>query len=129
MAARSCDITVINWSAHTLTRKDMQLSHGEFSHNGKDVPPEHIAAVHLDGDGNAVPGTAHWASESDGFATGTEGTCKYTSSKGEAFAAPWNDPFVGGNDLNVSVPKGLRAEFGAISGNQMAVTITIRKRT
>jgi hypothetical protein len=128
MAARSCDITVINWSAHKFTRKDMQLSHGEFSHNGNDVPPERFGSVHLDSDGDAVPGTAHWASESDGFATGTEGTCKYTSDKGGAFSVHWNNPFVGGNGLAVSVPSGLKYEFGDISGNHMAVTITIRKK-
>jgi hypothetical protein len=127
MAARSCKITVINWSAHKFTRKDMQLPHGEFSHNGNDAPPEHIGSVHLDSDGNAVPGTARWASESDGFATGTEGTCRYTSSKNGLFSTHWNNPFAGSNGLDVKVPSGLKAEFGSISGNDMAVTITIHK--
>src|ERR1700730_4643387 len=66
-AVRSFRITLINLSGRALTRTRIELPHGEFSDNGNAVPPEHVG----------FPAQVRWESESDGAATGTEGSVTY----------------------------------------------------
>ncbi|WP_193200732.1 hypothetical protein [Nostoc sp. MG11] len=114
MAARSFNLTLRNVTNLTLHRKNVNLMHGEFSGSGNAVPPENIAPMTR----------ATWQSESDGFATGTEGTVTYGSEVGDFFIH-WNNPFVGSNGLGVAVPTGFSYVFGDISGNDANVAITI----
>ena len=67
---------------------------------------------------------AHWESESDGFATGTQGHAIYTSEAGDV-SFFWDDPFIGGNSFSVDHSPALQANWGDVSGNNAAVTVTI----
>src|SRR5690349_10416558 len=62
-ASRSTDINFTNASAFTLQKVDESLDHGVWVQH----PPDTI----LPG------GSVHWASESNGVATGTEGRTKF----------------------------------------------------
>ena len=126
MAARSFLITVQNFTGKLWQRSNLGLSGGEWSNGGGLVPPEQILKISLDDDGNAIPGVVQFGSESDGFATGTEGFVQYESDIG-TFYIGWNNPFVGSNGFGVAVPDGFRAEYGDISGNNANVTVTIRR--
>ncbi|MEH1980494.1 MAG: aegerolysin family protein [Nostoc sp.] len=83
MAARSFFISVRNYTGRSWKREGLGLSHGEWSNNQKSIPPEHISKLTLDRDGDAIPGTISFESESGGFATGTEGFVDYIDDKGE----------------------------------------------
>lgn len=126
MAARSFSITVQNFTGKVWKRSNMGLSHGEWSNGGGAVPPEVIDRLTLDAEGNAKPGVVQFGSESDGFATGTEGSVEFKSDLGLMHIG-WNNPFVGSNGFGVGLPDGYRADYGDISGNNAGVTITIRK--
>ncbi|MFD9126876.1 hypothetical protein [Kitasatospora sp. NPDC059571] len=112
MAERSFGIKVRNFSGLDLTRKSIELPHGQWSGNGGSVPPEFIPQG----------GTAAWESESDGFGTGTEGRAIYLSDAGE-FYIHWDNPFVGSNSFDVNVPPGFSRTFGDISGNNVWVKL------
>ncbi|MFE2110324.1 Crystal protein ET79, partial [Kitasatospora sp. NPDC059463] len=62
-AARSTTVRLSNWTGCTLTRESWELSHGIWSHE----PPERIADQQR----------GSWSSESNGFATGTEGFAQF----------------------------------------------------
>ncbi len=126
MAARSFLITVENYTGKVWRRTNLGLPHGEWSNGGGMVPAETIPKLSLDGDGNAVPGVIQFGSESDGFATGTEGFVDYQSDAGNMHIG-WDDPFVGSNGFGVGVPDGYKEEHGDISGNNANVTVAIRK--
>jgi hypothetical protein len=113
MAARSFFIKVIN-AGPDLVRKDIGVNHGEWSNGGSAVPPEHIPHRTR----------AHWESESDGFATGTQGHAVYGSAAGDV-AFSWDDPFVGSNSFTVKHPPSITATWGNISGNNAAVEVTL----
>jgi hypothetical protein len=113
MAARSFFIEVVN-AGPDLFRKDIGLDHGEWSNGGSFVPPEHIPHR----------SRAQWESESDGFATGTQGHAIYGSNEGDV-GFFWNDPFVGSNSFTVNHDSTLQVTWGDISGNNAAVTVTI----
>jgi hypothetical protein len=114
MAAHSFAITLRNGSGVALRRTNLTLNHGIFSGNGNAVPPENIPNLTR----------ASWQSESDGFATGTEGSVTYASDAGDVFIH-WDNPFVGSNGLGVGVPNSIIVEHGSIDGNDAAVTITL----
>jgi hypothetical protein len=113
MAPRSFFIQVVN-AGPNLTRKDIGLDHGEWSNGGGEVPPEQIPNR----------SRAAWESESGGFATGTAGHAVYSSPGGDV-GFFWNDPFVGSNSFTVTHPPSIQAQWGDISGNNAAVTVTI----
>jgi hypothetical protein len=114
MAARSFAITLRNFMGQELSRSNLSIAHGIFSDNGNAVPPERI--------GN--PARVSWQSESDGFATGTQGSVTYATPVGDVFIG-WDNPFIGSNGLGVGVPNGFVVEHGSIDGNDANVTITI----
>ena len=98
-AERSFAITLRNVTPLTLTRANMNLAHGEWSNAGNDVPPQEIGPMNVNG--------AYWSSESDGFATGTEGWVTYNTSAGECLIS-WNNPFVGSNGFGAAAPAGFK---------------------
>ncbi|MCU7824227.1 aegerolysin family protein [Kitasatospora sp. DSM 101779] len=94
-AARSVDVTFSNWTGCTLTREEWGLSHGIWTAQ----PPVRIYDQ----------GTGSWASESNGFATGTEGYARFFSENcanpvlnGRLVRVHWNDPYVGSNSYDSS---------------------------
>jgi hypothetical protein len=93
-AARSFYVVVKNYAVD-LTRKDFGLKHGKWGKRGdgkgESVPPEKISRGTKD----------YWYSESDGLATGTEGTCVYGSERGN-LEFWWNNPYVGSDGFNVN---------------------------
>jgi len=125
-AARSFHITVQNLIGREWTRTKFGLGGGIWSDNGSAVPPEKIPPARLDNDGDLAPGMIKFESESNGFATGTEGTTSYTSNKGN-ITISWDNPFAGANGFGVAVPAGYVAEHTPIGGNNAYVTVTIRK--
>jgi hypothetical protein len=93
MAARSTHVTVINRAGRlNLVKLKQELDHGVWSSE----PPALIGNL----------GT--WMSESDGFATGTEGRVVYQiqTDEGELVGQlrlGWDNPFVGSNEYSESV--------------------------
>ncbi len=113
MAARSFFIQVVN-AGPDLIRKDIGLDHGEWSDGGGLVPPERIPHR----------SRAHRVSESDGFATGTQGRALYSSGAGDV-GFVGDAPFIGSNSFGVNHSPGIQASWGDISGNNAAVTVTL----
>lgn len=128
MAARSFHIRLENWTGTPFKLVGKQLSHGEWSGNGNDTPPENLPSVHLDGAGDAQPGSVGFGSESDGLATGTEGSCTYRSATEPAvdLDISWDNPYVGSNGFR-AYSKGFSCRWGSIDGNDANVTVQIRR--
>jgi hypothetical protein len=111
MAARSTQVILVNGTGFTLSLTGSGLSHGEWSSGAQ--PPSSVAA-------NA---TVSWQSESDGFATGTEGTADFTVvSTGASLHFHWDNPFVGSNSYDESAPVGLTLERSGGGGENATVT-------
>ncbi|PBC79251.1 aegerolysin [Streptomyces sp. TLI_235] len=94
-AARSVNVTFNNWTGCTLTREEWGLSHGIWTQE----PPVRIYDQ----------GIGTWASESNGFATGTEGSARFFSENcanpvlnGRLVRVHWNDPYAGSNSYDSS---------------------------
>src|SRR3712207_44308 len=93
MAARSTHVTLENELPElNLRRTSDELEHGEW----KDRPPQ------------LVGNRADWESESNGFATGTEGRVTYQIEDVDGkrigeLRLHWNNPFVGSNEYHESV--------------------------
>ena len=88
MASRSTHVTLTNATGSNLLRKSISLEHGVWTTR----PPQII------GD------RGEWASESDGFMTGTEGHAVYTIEDGGGeVCLHWNNPFIGSNSYHHSV--------------------------
>ncbi|MFF8768564.1 aegerolysin family protein [Kitasatospora sp. NPDC015120] len=92
-AARSTTVRLSNWTGCTLTRESWELSHGIWSHE----PPERIADQQR----------GSWSSESEGFATGTEGFAQFYAENcanpvlnGRLVRVHWNNPYVGSNSYD-----------------------------
>ncbi|MFD8478226.1 hypothetical protein [Kitasatospora sp. NPDC059673] len=92
-AARSTAVKLNNWTGCTLTRENWWLSHGIWTTQ----PPIHIY--------NQQQGS--WASESNGFATGTEGYARFYSENcanpvlnGRIIQVHWDNPYVGSNSYD-----------------------------
>jgi Aegerolysin len=112
-ASRSMEIIVKNRSGLELIRTDdYHLDHGAWTDG--DFPPESIPNR----------STATWGSESDGFATGTEGHVMYSSSAGN-FRFYWDNPFVGSNGFSVDTPPGHSYHNSDISGDNAVVRVTV----
>jgi len=89
MAARSVACTLINQTGEPLTLEGPpQLDHGILT-PGQAPPP-------------SCDGSASWSAESEGFMTGTEGRLTYRGPSGKVTVF-WNNPFVGGNDYNMTL--------------------------
>lgn len=123
MAARSTHVSISNMAGRfNLRRTAMSLEHGEWTNQ----PPLLI--------GNR----GDWESESNGFATGTEGHVTYQIEDDEArrigeLRLHWDNPFVGSNSYDESVaPAAASATDAGFSivhsgggGDNASVTFTL----
>lgn len=118
MSARSVNATLNNNTSFALQllTSSISLLHGEWT----TYPPSTIPAG----------GTGNWQSDSDGFATGTEGSLVYQfiySNNGalsiETLKVYWDDPFAGGNGYSItcSVPA-LKVGYSGGDGDNASVT-------
>jgi Aegerolysin len=134
MAARSVTVTVVNCSKVEWKRTDLKLLGGIWGPNGGTVPPEVIAGQIEDDDGEPIRSEVVFGSESNGFATGTEGWVTYTGSKksGESIGLMkihWNNPFSGGNGFGVDFQdQRYTANVGNSVGNNATVLVDIHKK-
>jgi hypothetical protein len=89
VAARSVLVSFTNATGFVLGKWWEGLDHGVWTDDIE--PPQTI-----------TPGeTVTWMSESDGFATGTEGRVQYTvGDGGSVIELHWNNPFVGANTFD-----------------------------
>ncbi|MFD4656232.1 hypothetical protein ACFWP2_11450 [Kitasatospora sp. NPDC058444] len=94
-AARSTAVKLNNWTGCTLTRENWWLDHGIWTSE----PPVHIYDKQQ----------GQWSSESNGFATGTEGHARFFSENcadpvlnGRIVQVHWNNPYVGSNSYDSS---------------------------
>ena len=111
MAARSTRIVLVNDTNFSLALTGSNLSHGEWS--GGLAPPATIAAN----------STAAWQSESDGIATGTEGTADFAvQSTGASLHFHWDNPFVGSNSYDATSAIGLALSRSGGGGDNATVT-------
>jgi hypothetical protein len=82
MPVRSFEIVLDNNSGFALTKTFDHLCHGKFTPG---LPPPDLIAPNQ---------RVNWASESDGFATGTEGYVKYRiEGNGDTVYIYWDNPF------------------------------------
>ncbi|MFH8749508.1 hypothetical protein ACH4GK_26920 [Streptomyces rimosus] len=112
-AQRSTHVTLENRTGVSMTRKWASLTHGEWQANS--YPPEMIGSN----------SSAAWQSQSDGFATGTEGEAVYVTNYGEIYVK-WNNPYVGSNSYTCTASGGHSCERSGGSGNNASVTFTVR---
>jgi hypothetical protein len=116
-SARSVEATIINQSNATLLLSgNCKLDHGILSQSPEAaIPPS---------------STATFLAESDGFMTGTEGTCVYTiSGVGSQVIIYWDNPFIGANTFGISLKPTtplFTASYNANTGNNAQVTYTIK---
>lgn len=127
MAARSVDIYFENYLNYSLSLKQdsLQLEHGIW-----DIyPPQKI--VQAD---NGAPGKAHWETESDGFATGTQGSCTYAFYDATAdqicyINIAWDDPFSGSNNYSITTDSvNAKVSYTGGDGNNASVTFQVQPR-
>ena len=123
MAARSTNVTLLNRAGRfNLFKLKQELDHGEWTTE----PPAIIGNL------------GSWESESDGFATGTEGRVTYQiqTDEGEVIGQlrlHWDNPFVGSNSYDESVtPQATSATTPGFSvvhtgggGDNASVTFTL----
>ncbi|MFG2985435.1 Crystal protein ET79 [Streptomyces sp. NPDC048258] len=110
---RSTRVTVVNQSGALLARTGAGLDHGIWS--GDQLPPSTIN----NGD------WARWKSESDGFATGTEGSAEYQMSGGGKVVFRWDNPFAGSNSYSCQVPGGHTCAQSGGGGKNAEVVFTV----
>lgn len=110
MAARSVRVTFTNKTTMALVRTSDHLDHGDW---GTEPPPRIEAAQ-----------SVGWESESAGVATGTEGNVHYTIEglPGSDTYWYWDDPFVGSNSYDQSVPETFKATRSGGGGDNANVT-------
>ncbi|WP_395844821.1 aegerolysin family protein [Cystobacter fuscus] len=115
MASRSVTVTFTNNTSQALVLANAALQGGTWSQNM--YPPSQINP------GQKVT----WESESNGFATGTQGTVTYNVQNGAGQAMmSWNDPFSGSNAYTQSAtgPYRISPPSGG-DGNNANVAFTL----
>lgn len=113
MAARSVQVTFVNKSDHALVLSSTDRSHGIWTTD----PPARIEAG----------ATVVWASESSGVATGTEAEATYNietalGETGGSVHLHWDNPFVGSNSYDESLPFGYKSSRSGGDGDNAEVT-------
>jgi len=120
MAARSVTVNLKNnlTVRLKLDTSSLKLPHGEWD----SYPPSVIGPKE----------TGTWETESDGFATGTEGYCTYLFAAGDDIGTVqlhWDNPFVGSNSYGINVdpnPPYFGDHTGG-SGDNATVTFSVQK--
>ncbi len=117
MAARSVELTLDNNTGYQMTRVRMSLSGGIWGANGARVPPEVIV----------VGGAGVWSSDSEGFATGTEGDVVFrVGNTGAELRLYWSNPYVGSNTIFADGGGSLAVSSPAdVSGNNARVRFSV----
>ena len=119
MAVRSVIVDFVNQTSKTLSRQDFGLSIGIWSNgpNGQMVPPEQIPP-----NGNALFG-----SESDGFATGTQGFANYEigGDSTQIVSLQWDNPFKGDNSYPSTSPNNYSLQILGGEGNNATVVMIL----
>ncbi|MFE6747205.1 Crystal protein ET79 [Kitasatospora purpeofusca] len=110
---RSVKVNVYNYSGALLGRIGAGLDGGIWT--GNSLPPSAIN----NGD------RARWQSESEGFATGTQGSAEYLLSGGGKVTFRWNNPFAGSNSYSCEVPPGHSCATAGGGGKNAEVTFTV----
>ncbi|MFD8694036.1 Crystal protein ET79 [Kitasatospora purpeofusca] len=110
---RSVKVNVNNYSGALLGRIGAGLDGGIWT--GNSLPPSAIN----NGD------RARWQSESEGFATGTQGSAEYLLSGGGKVTFRWNNPFAGSNSYSCEVPPGHNCTTSGGGGKNAEVTFTV----
>jgi hypothetical protein len=106
MAQRSTTWTINNATSSDLNLVSSPLAHGIWSSN----PPQVIKSG----------AKATFVAESDGFATGDEGSVTYSTSGGN-YVFYFNNPFIGQDGYNVTNPTGLDNQTVQQSGNDQVL--------
>ncbi|MFG2909755.1 Crystal protein ET79 [Kitasatospora sp. NPDC048286] len=115
-ASRSTSVNLTNNSGKLLTRSGASLQWGIWS-DGM-MPPSMVQS--------GV--TAKWASESEGFMTGTEGTVTFNVvGEQNGVTVHWNNPYWGGNGYSCDAPSGYKCTWQGGSGDNAAVSFTLSK--
>ena len=111
-SARSVDVTLVNRSSASLTCSRGILDGGEWS----TYPADHVA-----------PGaSASWRTQSNGLATGTEGSAELRiDGTDRVVTVYWNNPYVGSNSARCSVDPPFTCTASPIRGNNAALTVTL----
>lgn len=117
-AARSTTVLLVNATGCELSSAGYGLAHGRWT----EEPPEYID-----------PGTqASWASESDGFMTGTAGDAKFRTSdcanpalRRKVVQVQWANPFFGSSSYNYAgTDPVFTVLYNGGTGNRASVTFT-----
>lgn len=118
MAARSYEIAIVNLTDVEFTRKEAHLDHGVWSKDGNYTPPDKISTGQ----------TAHFGSESQGVATGTEGHVIYSSSAGD-FRVDWDNPYIGGDSSSAKCPPSYEKLLSDSKGNDATLKVVFYKKS
>ncbi|MEU3563012.1 aegerolysin family protein [Kitasatospora sp. NPDC006786] len=115
-AARSTSVNLTNNSGKLLTRSGASLQWGIWSDGG--MPPSMVQSGI----------TAKWASESDGFMTGTEGDVTFdVLGEQNKVKVHWNNPYTGSNSYSCEAPAGYKCTWQGGGGDNAAVSFTLSK--
>jgi hypothetical protein len=114
MASRSVTVTFNNNTSQSFVLSNAALQGGAWSQNM--YPPRQLA-----------PGqTVTWESESNGFATGTQGIVTYSAQGGAGQAVvSWDDPFSGDNAYTQLATGPYQIVRSGGDGNNANVTFTL----
>lgn len=114
MAARSISIVFHNNTDQDLTLTSSDLPHGTWTQK----PPDNIDAS---ADGS-------WESESDGIATGTEGSATYAiGGDGDSVLISWDNPFAGTNKFSFNLSSGYALYQSGWDGDNAAIEYTLER--
>lgn len=112
MAARSTSIVLHNNTDQDLTLTSSDLPHGTWTRQ----PPDNI--------GGTADGS--WESESDGIATGTEGTVVFAiGGNGDSVLISWDNPFAGTNKYKFNLSPGWALYQAGWEGDNATVEYTL----
>jgi len=116
MPVRSTRVMLHNRTPFTLSLTGSSLDHGDWTPPSWNPP------------GSIPPGaTLGWQSESDGVATGTEGTATYAiGNTGQTLSIHWDNPYVGLNSYHQSVGPGFGVSFSGGKGNNAEADYTLQ---
>lgn len=113
-SARSVNVNVVNQTGSNLVCTDAILDGGEWA----SLPPDSIAA--------GAP--AAWRTQSNGFATGTEGRAVYRIDGTAATVTfYWDNPYIGSNVMRCDAGPGFACSTSGGSGNNTDVTFTLTR--
>lgn len=111
-ATRSTAWTITNATDSDWTLLSSNLNHGVWATN----PPQTIKSG----------ATGTFTSESNGFATGDEGTVVYSFSAGSV-SFYFDNPFIGSDDFSVNTPPGYDQKSNHQTGNTQVITSRVFK--